>query len=259
NGTSTPWNRSPATRAANRCADRRAARAPTPAAAGRRRYRGGLAAGWRRIRRTLARTHARARARRPRRRRARARRARGPRRFLPPLREPAWRGVREAAAYGASAPQRGGGGPGSEDCLFLNVWTPALRDGARRPVLVYLHGGGYTTGSGSDPLYDGTRLCLRGDVVVVTLNHRLNAFGYLHLADLLGRDYAASGNVGQLDLVQALRWVREHAEEFGGDPGNVTVFGQSGGGAKIATLMAMPAAAGLFQRAWTMSGQQVTA
>ena len=181
------------------------------------------------------------------------------RRFLPPLREPAWRGVREAAAYGASAPQRGGGGPGSEDCLFLNVWTPALRDGARRPVLVYLHGGGYTTGSGSDPLYDGTRLCLRGDVVVVTLNHRLNAFGYLHLADLLGRDYAASGNVGQLDLVQALRWVREHAEEFGGDPGNVTVFGQSGGGAKIATLMAMPAAAGLFQRAWTMSGQQVTA
>ena len=181
------------------------------------------------------------------------------RRFLPPLREPAWRGVRAAVAYGAPAPQRGNGGPGSEDCLFLNVWTPALRDGARRPVLVYLHGGGYTTGSGSDPLYDGTRLCLHGDVVVVTLNHRLNAFGYLHLSDLLGAEYAASGNVGQLDLVQALRWVREHAEEFGGDPGNVTVFGQSGGGAKIATLMAMPAAAGLFQRAWTMSGQQVTA
>ncbi|WP_202845492.1 carboxylesterase/lipase family protein [Luteimonas saliphila] len=181
------------------------------------------------------------------------------RRFLPALREPPWRGVHDATAFGASAPQRGGDGPGSEDCLFLNVWTPALRDDARRPVLVYLHGGGYNTGSGSDPLYDGTRLCRRGDVVVVTLNHRLNAFGYLHLAELLGPEYAASGNVGQLDLVQALRWIREHALEFGGDPGNVTVFGQSGGGAKIATLMAMPSARGLFHRAWTMSGQQVTA
>ena len=182
-----------------------------------------------------------------------------PRRFLPALREPAWRGVREAAGYGAAAPQRGAEGPGSEDCLFLNLWTPALRDGGRRPVLVYIHGGGYATGSGSDPLYDGARLCRRGDVVVVTLNHRLNAFGYLYLKDLLGPDYAASGNVGQLDLVQALQWLREHAAEFGGDAGNVTVFGQSGGGAKIATLMAMPAARGLFHRAWTMSGQQVTA
>ena len=181
------------------------------------------------------------------------------RRFLPPQREPAWRGVREAIAYGPAAPQRGAEGPGSEDCLRLNVWTPALRDGGRRPVLVYLHGGGFDTGSGSSPLYDGTRLCLRGDVVVVTVNHRLNAFGHLHLGDLLGGDYAASGNAGQLDLVQALAWVREHAVEFGGDPGNVTAFGQSGGGAKIATLMAMPAARGLFHRAWTMSGQQVTA
>jgi para-nitrobenzyl esterase len=182
-----------------------------------------------------------------------------PRRFLPAPREPAWRGVRDAFAYGAPAPQAGGEGPGSEDCLFLNVWTPGLRDGHKRPVLVYIHGGGYNTGSGSDPLYDGTRLCARGDVVVVTVNHRLNAFGYLHLADIAGPRYAASGNVGQLDLVQALQWVREHAAEFGGDPGNVTVFGQSGGGAKIATLMAMPAARGLFHRAWTMSGQQVTA
>ncbi len=183
----------------------------------------------------------------------------GAQRFLPPRREAAWRGVHEATAFAASAPQRGEGGPGSEDCLFLNVWTPALRDGGRRPVLVYIHGGGFSTGSGSDPLYDGTRLCLRGDVVVVTLNHRLNAFGYLYLKDLLGPGYAASGNAGQLDLVQALHWVREHAVEFGGDPDNVTVFGQSGGGAKIATLMAMPSAQGLFHRAWTMSGQQVTA
>ncbi|MGY1519188.1 carboxylesterase/lipase family protein [Luteimonas sp. A482] len=183
----------------------------------------------------------------------------GPRRFLPPAREAAWRGVRDASMFGASAPQRGGDGPGSEDCLFLNLWSPALRDGARRPVLVYIHGGGFSTGSGSDPLYDGTRLCRRGDVVVVTLNHRLNAFGYLHLKDLLGPDYAASGNAGQLDLVHALQWVRAHAAEFGGDADNITVFGQSGGGAKIATLMAMPAARGLFHRAWTMSGQQVTA
>lgn len=182
-----------------------------------------------------------------------------PRRFRTALREVPWRGVRDAQAYGAAAPQRGSEGPGSEDCLFLNVWTPALGDGGKRPVLVYIHGGGYNTGSGSDPLYDGTRLCRRGDVVVVTLNHRLNAFGYLHLADIAGPGYRDAGNAGQLDLIQALQWVREHAAAFGGDPGNVTVFGQSGGGAKIATLMAMPAASGLFHRAWTMSGQQVTA
>ena len=182
-----------------------------------------------------------------------------PRRFQPAVRETPWRGVHDAFEFGASAPQSGSEGPGSEDCLFLNIWTPALRDGGKRPVLLYVHGGGYNTGSGSDPLYDGTRLCLRGDVVVVTLNHRLNAFGYLSLANLLGHRYAASGNVGQLDLVQALQWLREHADEFGGDAANVTLFGQSGGGAKIATLMAMPAARGLFHRAWTMSGQQVTA
>jgi para-nitrobenzyl esterase len=143
--------------------------------------------------------------------------------------------------------------------LFLNVWTPALRDGRKRPIVVYIHGGAYSTGSGSDLLYDGSRLCRRGDVVVVTLNHRLNAFGYLYLAGVAGRDFAQSGNIGQLDLVQALHWIREHAAEFGGDAGNITLFGQSGGGAKIATLMAMPAARGLFHRAWTMSGQQVTA
>ncbi|MGH8025926.1 MAG: carboxylesterase/lipase family protein [Pseudoxanthomonas sp.] len=181
------------------------------------------------------------------------------RRFRPALHESAWRGVRDATQYGASAPQNGSDGPGSEDCLFLNVFTPGLRDGGKRPILFYIHGGGYNNGSGSSPLYDGVRLCRRGDAVVVTVNHRLNAFGYLYLAELAGPEYAYSGNVGQLDLVQALHWVRQHASEFGGDAGNVTVFGQSGGGAKIATLMAMPAAQGLFHRAWTMSGQQVTA
>jgi para-nitrobenzyl esterase len=182
-----------------------------------------------------------------------------PRRFRPALQESVWPGVRDATRPGASAPQNGNDGPGSEDCLFLNVCTPGLRDGGKRPILFYIHGGGYNNGSGSDPLYDGVRLCRRGDVVVITVNHRLNAFGYLYLAQLGSEDLQQSGNVGQLDLVQALRWVREHAQEFGGDPGNVTVFGQSGGGAKIATLMAMPATRGLFHRAWTMSGQQVTA
>ncbi len=182
-----------------------------------------------------------------------------PVRFRAPLAARSWPGVVEATGYGAPAPQRGKEGPGSEDCLFLNVWTPGLDARARRPVLVYIHGGGYDTGSGSDPLYDGSRLCERGDVVVVTVNHRLNAFGYLYLGLLGGAEYAASGNAGQLDLVLALQWVRDNIAAFGGDPGNVTVFGQSGGGAKIATLMAMPAARGLFHKAWTMSGQQVTA
>ncbi|WP_425493893.1 carboxylesterase/lipase family protein [Lysobacter gummosus] len=181
------------------------------------------------------------------------------RRFMPALREVPWQGVRDAVEYAASAPQKRADGRISEDCLYLNVFTPALRDGARRPVLVYLHGGGYDSGSGSSPLYDGVNLCRRGDAVVITLNHRLNAFGYLYLAQLGDDRFAWSGNVGQLDLIQALTWVREHAAEFGGDAANVTVFGQSGGGAKIASLMAMPAARGLFHRAMTMSGQQVTA
>ncbi|MEK0267414.1 carboxylesterase/lipase family protein [Stenotrophomonas rhizophila] len=182
-----------------------------------------------------------------------------PRRFQPAVQESTWRGVRDALAYGNAAPQGGSEGPGSEDCLYLNVWTPALRDGGKRPIVFYIHGGAYNNGSGSDPLYDGSALCRRGDVVVVTVNHRLNVFGYLYLAQLGDARFADSGNVGQLDLVQALQWVRQHAHEFGGDAGNITVVGQSGGGAKIATLMAMPAARGLFQRAWTMSGQQVTA
>jgi para-nitrobenzyl esterase len=180
------------------------------------------------------------------------------RRFQAPRPETPWQDVRDASNFGAAAPQLKASEPTSEECLFLNVWTPGLRDGGKRPVLFYIHGGGYTTGSGSDPLYDGVRLCKRGDVVVITVNHRLTLFGYLSLAQLGDASFADSGNAGQLDLIQALQWVRQHAAEFGGDAGNVTVFGQSGGGAKIATLMAMPAAHGLFHRAWTMSGQQVT-
>lgn len=176
-------------------------------------------------------------------------------RFQAPSRAQSWRGVREALAFGPACPQHGLNGEAqSEDCLFLNVWTPAL--GGRRPVLIYIHGGAYNTGSGSSPVTDGARLATYGDVVVVTLNHRLNAFGYCYLA---ARGLADSGNAGQLDLILALEWVRDNIADFGGDPACVTVFGQSGGGAKIATLMAMPAARGLFHRAFTMSGQQVTA
>ncbi|MEW5683819.1 MAG: carboxylesterase/lipase family protein [Pseudomonadota bacterium] len=181
------------------------------------------------------------------------------RRFQPPVPPTTWSGVVQTVGYGPASPQRDrNAGTTSEDCLFLNLWTPALRDGGKRPVMVYIHGGAYSNGSGSSPLYDGVRLCKRGNVVVVTVNHRLNAFGYAYLPRLLPA-LADSGNVGQLDLILALKWVRENIAEFGGDPGNVMVFGQSGGGAKIATMMATPAAAGLFHRAATMSGQQVTA
>ncbi len=181
-----------------------------------------------------------------------------PRRFLPPVTPTPWRGVRKALAYGAASPQASNEPNQSEDCLTLNVWTPALRDGGKRAVMFYIHGGAYSNGSGSADITDGANLCRRGDVVVVTVNHRLNAFGYLSLG-LLDDRFAESGNVGQLDLILALQWVQENIAEFGGDPHCVMVFGQSGGGAKIATLMAMPAARGLFHRAATMSGQQVTA
>jgi len=182
----------------------------------------------------------------------------GPRRFQPPVPPAPWTAAREATAYGPASPQNRSAEATSEDCLYLNVWTPGLGDGGRRPVMVYIHGGAYSSGSGSAPLYDGTRLARRGEVVVVTVNHRLNAFGYAYLARLVP-ELADSGNAGQLDLVAALQWVRNNIAAFGGDPGNLLVFGQSGGGAKIATLMAMPAASGLFHRAATMSGQQVTA
>lgn len=144
----------------------------------------------------------------------------------------------------------------SEDCLFLNVWTPGL-DSKQRPVMVWLHGGGFTTGSGSSNAYDGTRLADRGDVVVVTVNHRLNLFGYLYL-DEFGEQFQGSANAGMMDLVAALGWVRDNIENFGGDPDNVLIFGESGGGWKVSTLMAMDAAVGLFHRAVAQSGPGLT-
>ena len=145
--------------------------------------------------------------------------------------------------------------PQDEACQYLNVWAPAGARPGSLPVMAYIHGGAYSNGSVTDPLNDGARLSARGNVVVVTINHRLNALGYLYLPDR----FPDSGNAGQLDLVCALQWIARNIAAHGGDPGNVTLFGQSGGGAKIATLMAMPAAAGLFHKAITMSGQQVTA
>lgn len=160
------------------------------------------------------------------------------------------------ASFGPACPQPGNRYlPASEDCLFLNLWAPKAKAKQPRPVMVYFHGGAYSTGSVTDPVNDGAALATHGDVVVVTVNHRLNAFGYLYVPER----FPDSGNVGQLDLILALQWIQAHIAEFGGDPENVTVFGQSGGGAKIATLMAMPAAKGLFHKAITMSGQQVTA
>ena len=140
-----------------------------------------------------------------------------------------------------------------EDCLVLNVFTPGLSDGKKRPVMFWIHGGGYNYSSGTTLCADGTNLARTGDVVVVCVNHRLNLFGYLFLGNA-DKKYATSGNNGQLDLVAALEWVRDNAVHFGGDPGNVTIFGQSGGGGKVTTLMAMPAAKGLFHRAIIESG-----
>lgn len=188
----------------------------------------------------------------------------GANRFRKPQPPQAWSGIRDATAYPNMAPQppsKIGGlfsswtDPTSvnEDCLGLNVWTPALRDGGKRPVMVWFHGGDYTSNSGSRTVFEATRLSRRGDVVVVTVNHRLNAFGFLYLGELLP-EFADAANAGMLDLVQALEWVRDNIAEFGGDPANVTIFGQSGGGGKVATMMAMPAGKGLFHRAIIQSG-----
>ncbi len=180
-------------------------------------------------------------------------------RFAAPVREPLPPAGQRADAFGPLAPQRNPMTPEmSEDCLFLNVWTPDADSRAKRPVMVYFHGGAYTWGSVTDPLTQGPHLAAQGDVVVVTVNHRINVFGYGWLQPF-GDRFRDSGNLGQLDLICALEWIRDHIGAFGGDPDRVMVFGQSGGGAKIATLMAMPAADGLFHSAATMSGQQVTA
>ena len=187
----------------------------------------------------------------------------GKNRFLPPSDPAKWTGVRDALEYGPSAPQTDPAGtrrglPESENCLVLNVWTPAIADGRKRPVMLWCHGGGFATGSGSSQGTDGTNLAHRGDVVVITVNHRLNVLGFTYLGDLGGSDFAQSGDVGMLDIVHALKWVKDNAARFGGDPNNVTVFGQSGGGRKVGTLLSMPPAKGLFHRAIIESGATMT-
>lgn len=193
-------------------------------------------------------------------------------RFMPPVPVEKWEGVRSSRAYGPTCPQaeRAGwrsdeiafafdwddGYPG-EDCLRVNIWTKGLDKQQKRPVMVWLHGGGYSAGSGQElPGYDGANLARKGDVVVVTLNHRLNVLGFLDLS-AYGEKYAQSGNVGLLDLVAALKWVHNNIANFGGDPDNVTIFGQSGGGGKVSTLLATPAAKGLFHKAIVQSGSML--
>lgn len=188
----------------------------------------------------------------------------GPRRFRPPQPPDPWTGELDVIDYGDTAPQtfsrlalggtKGNRPPMGEDCLRLNVWTPGCDD-ARRPVLVWFHGGGFEAGTGSALLYDGTRVARRGDVVV-TVNHRLNVFGHCFL-DHLGERFAGSANVGFLDLVAALEWVRDNIAGFGGDPGNVMIYGQSGGGRKVSIAMAARRAEGLFHKGVVQSGSHL--
>jgi para-nitrobenzyl esterase len=193
----------------------------------------------------------------------------GAMRFMPPVPPMPWSETAEALNYGDLAPQNLSGASGSdirvamgdifgpgkvgENCLVLNVWTPSLTRGTR-PVMVWLHGGGYTGGSDGAPTYDGTNLARKQNVVVVGINHRLNVFGYLYLGKIGGAKYGDSGNAGMLDCVLALEWVRDNIAHFGGDPNNVTIFGESGGGGKVSVLMAMPPAKGLFHKAIVESG-----
>lgn len=190
-------------------------------------------------------------------------------RFLPPAKPAAWTGVREAYELGLRSPQLQAHivcemgvmdrtEPMGEECLCLNVWSREPMSGGKRPVMVWLHGGGYSGGSDGFLQYDGSNLAAKHDVVVVGVNHRLNIFGFLYLADLGDERFAQASNVGMLDIVAALEWVRDNIANFGGDPSNVTIFGQSGGGGKVSTLLGMPAAKGLFHRAIAMSGSAVT-
>lgn len=192
----------------------------------------------------------------------------GKNRFMPPTNVEPWTGVRDALAWGRVAPQptsssvsdydtmtRWNELPGGigEDCLVLNVYTPGLKDSARRPVLFSIHGGGYSSGTSGNPVFDGVALARLGDVLLVTINHRLGILGYLELG-AYAPEFEGSGNVGMRDIVQALAWVRDNIENFGGDPNRVLIFGQSGGGGKVSHLLAMPSAKGLFHRAAIQSG-----
>ena len=192
----------------------------------------------------------------------------GARRFLPPVKVQPWTGVRDAFALGHRSPLVDSTlvpewtplnirEPMGEDCLNLNVWTPAI-GGGKRPVMVWLHGGGYATGSPGMIPYDGANLAAKHDVVLVSITHRLNAFGFLYLAEIGGEKFAGASNAGMKDIIAGLEWIRDNVASFGGDPRNVTIFGQSGGGAKVSTLLGMPAARGLFHRAIAQSGSAVT-
>ncbi len=182
----------------------------------------------------------------------------GKNRFMPPVKPAPWTGVRDALEFGRTSPQSGQPAAGApamgEDCLALNVFTPGIGGRGMRPVMLWLHGGGFATGSASRPIYDGKNLARTGDVVVVSINHRLNVFGATYLGEAFGPEFALSGSVGIQDIVAALQWVRENIAQFGGDPNQVTIFGQSGGGRKVATLMSMPDAKGLFHKAIIESG-----